>query len=597
MGALLPALNADRLVAVPFRHGTTDSTGTDNDFSFQQLAAGSGKELRINLLAPVTWGHGYVRASKYFSEGWAWTHGDHSLGIFKFNQQAMEFSVLDTRADQDGTLLCFGGVGLRDGEPSLVTTIPAGASVTLGVTHFETTPGDFSKSYYAFRHFLDQNGCRFPAAFNPPVHWNELYDTAEFTLSTIGNLTHPRKTRRFTYTREIILKEAAKARAYHCDALYLDPGWDTEFGSFIWGTEWLGDRGQFIDEMRDQYGLKVSLHCPLATWLSLEHYGVGVSEWPEAAEVWDQHGRAVYGENWHKPHYSSEGEGARLLCLGSRQYLDEAERRLLELCAAGVTFLMFDGNWYNTGCFNPNHGHPIPYTREDHVAANLDLAQRIHAHYPDVIIEMHDMISGGSILRYTPVYYKYGLPGSYDDNWGFELMWQPMEDILSGRALALYYYNLGCNVPIYLHVDLRGDNEHALILWWYASTCRHLGIGGTHENPMIAEAHRQAMKRYQKLARFFKQGEFYGANEEVHFHVLPEESAFIAVVFNLSDTSRVVKGTIDFEKTGLDRERWYDRPIVHEDGGFDKTHGTFTVARRLAPWSVQIVECYPLKTN
>ena len=81
-------------------------------------------------------------------------------------------------------------------------------------------------------------------------------------------------------------------------------------------------------------------------------------------------------------------------------------------------------------------GIPIPYTREDHVAANLDLAQRIHAHYPDVIIEMHDMISGGSILRYTPVYYKYGLPGSYDDNWGFELMWQPMEDILSGRARA-----------------------------------------------------------------------------------------------------------------------------------------------------------------
>ena len=81
-------------------------------------------------------------------------------------------------------------------------------------------------------------------------------------------------------------------------------------------------------------------------------------------------------------------------------------------------------------------------------------------------------------------------------------------------------------MPIYLHVDLRSDNEHALILWWYASTCRHLGIGGTHENPMIAEAQRQAMKRYQKLARFFKRGEFYGANEEVHFHVLPDEIGF-----------------------------------------------------------------------
>ncbi|MEO8395622.1 MAG: hypothetical protein ABI700_21685, partial [Chloroflexota bacterium] len=93
VGTLLPALGADRLVAIPFRHGTTDSTGTDNDFSFQQIATGSGKELRINLNAPLTWGHGYVRSSKYFSEGWSWTHSDHSLGIFKFNQQAMEFSV------------------------------------------------------------------------------------------------------------------------------------------------------------------------------------------------------------------------------------------------------------------------------------------------------------------------------------------------------------------------------------------------------------------------------------------------------------------------------------------------------------------------
>ncbi|MBI4530230.1 MAG: hypothetical protein HY709_01810, partial [Candidatus Latescibacteria bacterium] len=52
------------------------------------------------------------------------------------------------------------------------------------------------------------------------------------------------------------------------------------------------------------------------------------------------------------------------------------------------------------------------------------------------------MIAGGSGHHYTPVYYKYSLPGSYDEKWGFELMWQPMEDIRSGRARSLYYYNL-----------------------------------------------------------------------------------------------------------------------------------------------------------
>ncbi len=602
VGRLLPALKEDRLVAIPFRHSAVASGDADNDFSFQQIISGSGKEVRINEVASVPWGNGYLRSSRYFSEGWAWTHGNDSLGIFKFNQQAMESSVIDTHVDDGGLLLCFGGAGLRDGEPALLTTIPAGKQVTLGVTHYETSSGDFQESFYAFRRFLDQHGCHFPAAFNPPVHWNELYDNAEFSLATAGNPPRPRKTRHLTYTRDLILKEAEKARAYHCEALYLDPGWDTEFGSFLWGEAWLGNQRQFIQEVQERYGLRVSLHCPLATWLSFDQSGV--DQWPAAAQALDREGRPIYTQHLDIRHWSlasgpdvSQSECARFLCLGSRQYLDEAARRLLELCADGVTFLMFDGNWYATACFNEAHGHPIPYTRSDHVSANLQLAQRIHARYPDVLIEMHDMVVGGSTLRYTPVYYQYGLTGSYDVNWGFELMWQPMEDLLSGRALALYYYNLACNVPIYLHVDLRGDNQHALVLWWYASTCRHLGIGGSHEDPSIAEAQRHAMSRYQKLARFFKRGEFYGANEEVHFHLLPEESAFIAVLFNLSGESRIIRGSINLEQRGLDRDRWYNCPRVHEGGGFDAEQGMFTVSRRLAPWSAQVVECYPLTTD
>ena len=76
------------------------------------------------------------------------------------------------------------------------------------------------------------------------------------------------------------------------------------------------------------------------------------------------------------------------LCQGSQQYRDEAERRLLAHCADGVVFLMFDGTWWNGGCDNPGHGHPVPYRWEDHILAHVDLAQRIHARYPDVLIEM-----------------------------------------------------------------------------------------------------------------------------------------------------------------------------------------------------------------
>ena len=60
------------------------------------------------------------------------------------------------------------------------------------------------------------------------------------------------------------------------------------------------------------------------------------------------------------------------------------------------------------------------------------------------LIEMHDMLMGGHPARNTPVYYKYGLPGSYDLNWGFEQMWECLSDITSGRNLVVYYYNLSC---------------------------------------------------------------------------------------------------------------------------------------------------------
>jgi hypothetical protein len=366
-----------------------------------------------------------------------------------------------------------------------------------------------------------------------------------------------------------MMEEARKAREYGCQALYLDPGWDTDFGTFRWGERWMGPRKAFVEEVRGRFGLGVSLHCPLATWMSVD--GRAVADWPGAALRRDEGGTVVDGA----------------VCIGSRQYLDEAERRLLEHCADGVGYLMFDGNWWNGGCWDPAHGHPVPFTLEDQVRACLRLAERIHARFPKVLIEMHDPVVGGTLPRYTPVYYKYGLPGSYDDNWGFELMWQPMEDIRSGRARSLYWYALGCNVPVYLHIDLRDDNEHCLVLWWYASTCRHLGIGGTHPVPAVAAAQVQAMRRYRELDRFYKRGGFYGAGEEIHVHALPAENAFVVNLFNLSAAERVVEGSIGVASMGLDADRWYAAP---KGGSFDAKAGTFRVSRRMPPWSAVVLE-------
>ena len=82
----------------------------------------------------------------------------------------------------------------------------------------------------------DEKGCRFPDDYNPPVHWNELYDNPEwYGVSTPGLSAESRAAARaYSYNRALIEEEAAKARDYSCESLYLDPGWDIRFGSFIW---------------------------------------------------------------------------------------------------------------------------------------------------------------------------------------------------------------------------------------------------------------------------------------------------------------------------------------------------------------------------
>ncbi|MBI2504997.1 MAG: hypothetical protein HYW07_17400 [Candidatus Latescibacteria bacterium] len=572
VGQVLPELQADRVAALPFRHNPIDPADFDQDFSFAQLLQRPGREHRVNQWPPTWLRYGQVPAMHWAAEGWAWTRGGHTLACLKFNQEVMELCLLGIEVERDGVWLRLGGAGLYAGDPEVLRALQPDQTLALGLTRYETVRGAYPEASYAFRAFLDQQGCRFPIGFNPPVHWNELYDNPEWNLASPGAPAAPRMTRPHTYTRALIEEEARKAREYGCEALYLDPGWDTDFGTLLWGEAWLGPRREFVERIRREYGLGVSLHCPLAPWASSD--GRGVSSWPRTALQMGPDGQVCEG----------------YLCLASRQYLDEAARRLLAHCEDGVVFLMFDGNWWNGGCWNPDHGHPVPCTREGHVRAQVELARRVHAAHPQVLIEMHDMITAGTIRRYTPVYYKYGLPGSYDENWGFELMWQPMEDILSGRARSLYYYNLGCNVPLYLHIDLRDDNTHCLVLWWYASTCRHLGIGGTHPNPAVAQAQRTAMTQYRRLARFFKEGDFYGMGEEIHVHVLPGEHALVVNLFNLSGQPRTIAGQIEVSRLGLDPNRWY-----HPGKGcfFDRQAGCLRVSRPLPAWGAEVVEVRP----
>jgi hypothetical protein len=214
-----------------------------------------------------------------------------------------------------------------------------------------------------------------------------------------------------------------------------------------------------------------------------------------------------------------------------------------------VAFFMFDSNQFSGPCYDKTHGHQIPSTREEHARALLELARRLKEEYPNVLIEMHDFITGPSSFHYVPAYYGYARPHSYDCLWGHEFMWNVMDDLMSRRFVSLYYYNLAFSIPLYLHVNVKQDNANAIVFWWTASTCRHLGVGGKSSDPAIWEAQKNAMQLYKKLKRFYTQGEFYGIDEMVHVHTLPDIKEAVVNVFNLED--KPVEKQVKFRLTEI----------------------------------------------
>lgn len=563
-------LQQDRWIAVPFRDEPGVPVGSERkDFTFDELLRTRGRVPAFDDEHP----YGYTLGKGWGSEAWAWLHGSMALGIFKFNQEAMEFAAISPLKTLSGAVLRFGGSATVAGNPLALARIRPGASVVLGLTRYQLVEGAYREVCYAFRDLLDQEGARFPPTYDPPVLWDELFDTEEWNIWTPGHPGGYRMTRPHTYTREIMFGQAAKALEYHCDALYFDPGWDTDFGTLLWGTDWLGNRADFILQLKNRFELELGLEGVFATWLSVDpHCGKGVLSWPREAFRMSADGKVLEGK----------------LCMGSQQYLEEALRRVLPHFRDGVRWMMIDGNWYPGECYNPAHGHPVPYTIEDHWRANIELVSRIHSKYPQVYLELHEPVTWAT-QRYSPIYYKYCPPLSHDENWAFEMMWAPLEQIKSGRALVLYNYNLACNIPLYTTVNLGEDNEHCLALWWFASTCRHLGVGGINPNPMIAMAQKSAIAKYQKLNRFFKRGKFYGYGESVHAHVLPSENAFVVLIFNLSTEVRRIKADILLTELGLDLNRWW-YSNYGELANIDSTKGTVGIDREMEPWSVDVFE-------
>jgi len=475
----------------------------------------------------------------YCAEGWLWGTEDGGLLICKYNSSQIEHSrfnristTLPGRGAEDVFIL-FGGVSLYDGNPELATTLEPHQSYSFGVSRYAVYEGDYREGYYLYRSHLEENGHKFKKDYNPPVHWNELYNlgwVAEKTGFFVDKAEFE------IYTLEQLYNEAEIARDIGAECLYLDPGWNTALGSEIWNEQRFGTLKEFSKTIHETYGLKLALHL----MMNFE------------------------GKNEPDEFYLRSRKGVKLvadpymdlysLC-ANEHWLKEKSRRLLELAKEGIDFFMFDFTDFSTfmadnlGCFSKEHGHEVPMRRQTHAENILKVIQSVKKEYPHILIEAHDR----GLKPRHPLYYQQNLPNSFDENWGFECMWNPMQDILSGRSTQLFEYNLAYSIPLYLHINENSDNENMLQFWLYASLVRHLGIGGLsdRENPKY-KALKQAMVLYKKIKPILARGTFYGIKNNIHLHVDEVDKLGLITAYNLSSRVQMIEIQFDSLKYGLE---------------------------------------------
>ena len=466
----------------------------------------------------------------FCSEGWLWGNSEGGLLICKYNLTELEFSrfkrfasVLPGRGCEDEYLI-FGGASLCQNNPELATTLDQGESYKFGISKYCVYEGDYKNGYYLYRSHLDEEGHTPPKNYNPPINWNELYNLG-WANEQVGFFKSDNQFE--LYTLEDLYSEAEIAQDIGAECLYLDPGWNTYMGSEIWNEERFGPLKDFSKNIHDKYNLKLGLHL----MMNFE------------------------GSNELEYFYLKNPKGVRVVsdpyinlysvCTNER-WVQEKSRRILELTKEGVDFLMFDftdiGNPLEDliGCYSKDHDHEIPMNRQTHAQNIFRVIQNIKKKYPNILIEAHDRGVGNQL------YYQHNLPHSFDENWGFECMWNPMQDLISHRAFQLYEYNLAYSIPLYLHINENSDNEKMLQFWWYSSVARHLGIGGLKNRDSVkVRALKNAILLYKKIKPILTRGTFYGIDPTIHIHVAEDNGNGVILGFNLTSRNKKVDIKID----------------------------------------------------
>jgi hypothetical protein len=456
------------------------------------------------------------------SEAWLWAEEDGGFLVAKYSQEHAEFSLADGEhvvarrsAGEVASLqldqlhsdrnLCLrhSGAGVRDGFPENARELGPQQRLSFGSSTIVAYHGDWQAGYTSYKRLLQARGHVTPAGYDPKIHWNELYRLGWRCGSNAPLQELPE-----------LFEEAARAQAAGAQAFYFDPGWDLFEGSSIWDTERLGPIEDFVRRLKDEYGLSLALHLMIHTKSTEEDPRIYRKRPDGEIDLWTDATPYVGG----------------FVCPASPVWQQQKTDRLLRLAEAGASFFMFDFVNYRP-CWSSEHGHSVPLTREEHSEGILSVIRAVKSRFPGLTIEAHDRIGGG-----LPLYYQHGSTDAHDELWGFEYMWDPYADLLSGRALSLYEYNLAYDIPLYLHINSAHDSPTMLAFWWYASCCRHLGIGGLAESdeqwPRLVEA----MRTYRGLQPYFARGRFAGIDTLTHLHVLDQEGGAVLTAYNLEAT-------------------------------------------------------------
>lgn len=543
-----------RLCAIPFR---VQLDGSRHDYSATDLTEGRFRNAVYR--DPTRPEPPLIEEGRLRSEAWAWWADGHGLLVAKHNSADIELSVAAPLRQGERTVLRFGGVGTcLYREPSKGHFLAPGQSFTFGTTHYVHVEGKIEDAFACYRELLDSFGHGFPTDYTPPVNWNELYDIGWYHSDAKELKTH--------YTRDALRGEADKARACGCDLLYLDPGWEMAEGTTQWDESRLGTVEGFTRLLDEEYGLQLGLRTILRCY----------------REHWDRRHMVQHPATDKTPITAWPDQKLWELCLCDRTFRDLKVARILDVVRGGVRFLMVDEMDWRGPCHDPSHGHGVPTTADDHVRAVYALCRELKRRCPELVIECHDPIWPWHTCIYVPTYFQQGFSGrgAYDENWGFEYMWNCLDDLRTGKALALYYYNLACNIPLYLHITMAADNDNCLFFWWAASTVRHIGIGGKHGHPSVNPkdlpaydpekrfaAYRKQMALYSRLKPYFARGTFHGLHEHVHLHTLADRSGGVVVLFNITNADRTMETRIDQRTLRTEgRPRVEGAAVAAEDG-------------------------------